>query len=285
MLTIATACLNALSRFGKEPIKRCVTSVSELPFPHEHLILDGGSDDGTLEFLDTFTGAPRMTVLSENDRGIYDALNKALFKAQGDYIYILGLDDYIENPQEMGLSYEEKKHGYDMIVSPVRCSDGSLFPKRKSSLYDVYYKGTYCHQGVMVKTEFLRRHGGYDTNYRLVSDFKSFLQAHFDGATVKYTDHQYAVFSQDGSSSNRRALADEYKLLCNEFYPSGSAEEIVHGIIPYSSVLRLLGAHSFFSKRMGLRALRRRIYNKIKTGGNKTICVFGVPVLKRKIKL
>ena len=85
-ISVITACLNR-----KEFIGAAIESVLAQNYPHfEHWIIDGGSSDGTHEVLKRY---PHLNVLSEPDRGVYDAWNKGIDRADGDVIAILNSDD------------------------------------------------------------------------------------------------------------------------------------------------------------------------------------------------
>jgi glycosyltransferase involved in cell wall biosynthesis len=85
-ITIITACLNR-----KEFIGAAIESVLAQNYPEfEHWIIDGGSSDGTLELLKRYS---HLNVLSEPDRGVYDAWNKGIDRASGDVVSILNSDD------------------------------------------------------------------------------------------------------------------------------------------------------------------------------------------------
>src|SRR5271154_255630 len=85
-ISIITASLNR-----KEFIGAAIDSVLAQNYPDfEHWIIDGGSSDGTLEFLERY---PHVKVLSESDRGVFDAWNKGVDRAEGDLIAILNSDD------------------------------------------------------------------------------------------------------------------------------------------------------------------------------------------------
>jgi glycosyltransferase involved in cell wall biosynthesis len=85
-ISIITACLNR-----REFIGTAIESVLAQNYPEfEHWIIDGGSSDGTLEILQRY---PHLHVLSEPDRGVYDAWNKGIDRASGDVVSILNSDD------------------------------------------------------------------------------------------------------------------------------------------------------------------------------------------------
>src|SRR6202023_1011578 len=85
-ISIITASLNR-----KEFIGAAIESILAQNYPDfEHWIIDGGSSDGTLVFLSHY---PHLKVLSEPDRGVYDAWNKGIDRAKGDFISFLNSDD------------------------------------------------------------------------------------------------------------------------------------------------------------------------------------------------
>jgi glycosyltransferase involved in cell wall biosynthesis len=90
MISIVTPCLNR-GQFIEEAIQ----SVVQQDYPHvEHIVVDGGSTDGTLEILRRY---PHLRVVSEPDDGLYDALNKGIRLAKGEIIGQLNSDDFYAN--------------------------------------------------------------------------------------------------------------------------------------------------------------------------------------------
>jgi len=88
-ISIITPCLNR-----KEFIAEAIESVLQQQYSHfEHIIIDGGSTDGTLEILDKYS---HLNVISEKDKGLYDAINKGLAIAKGHIIGLLNSDDFYE---------------------------------------------------------------------------------------------------------------------------------------------------------------------------------------------
>lgn len=105
-LSIITVCYNAA-----QSIRDCIKSVCNQGFEVEHIIIDGGSDDRTLEILESY----RLRVaklISEPDSGIYDAMNKGLKLVSGDVIGILNADDFYSNSgvlQKVAASFEDEQ--------------------------------------------------------------------------------------------------------------------------------------------------------------------------------
>lgn len=80
-------------RNGAATIHDCIESVKEQSYPAEHIIIDGGSTDGTLDIVNNYVSSISK-IISEPDNGIYDAMNKGITLANGDVIGILNSDDY-----------------------------------------------------------------------------------------------------------------------------------------------------------------------------------------------
>lgn len=89
-LTIITATLNSQST-----IRQCLDSVKHSKGAVEHIVIDGGSSDETLEIVGSYSHISK--IISEPDRGIYDAMNKGIAMSTGDAIGILNSDDFYTN--------------------------------------------------------------------------------------------------------------------------------------------------------------------------------------------
>jgi glycosyltransferase len=82
-------------RNGAHCIRNCVESVAGQSVPAEHIVVDGNSTDGTLDVLAKLkTSHPRLSFISEPDRGIYDAMSKGIQRARGDVVGCLNADDF-----------------------------------------------------------------------------------------------------------------------------------------------------------------------------------------------
>jgi glycosyltransferase involved in cell wall biosynthesis len=89
LISIITACLNQI-----EFVSEAIESVLNQDYPNvEHIIIDGGSTDGTLDILSSY---PHLYVVSETDRGVYDAWNKGLKLAKGQLVGFLNADDFYQ---------------------------------------------------------------------------------------------------------------------------------------------------------------------------------------------
>ena len=170
-LTVVTAVRNAIAAGNRDALVRCVESVALLKTMHEHLIYDGASTDGTIDLLHELeTKTPGLKVVSEQDTGIYNALNKGVRDATGDWFYVLGCDDYICHPAVLDrlVAEVERSNHVEAIVSTVRrqtsSSEEDWFTDT-SQLDQIFTDPCVCHQGELLRTSIVRDLGGFDERY------------------------------------------------------------------------------------------------------------------------
>jgi len=116
----------------------------------EHIIIDGGSDDGTLDILRKNDGNIDYW-MSETDTGIYDAMNKGIEAADGEWFYFLGVDDVFYNRDTLKLIFKDRAIPIDiaMLLGNVIYGDERLFKSRFGK--SMYFKNTIHHQGVFYR--------------------------------------------------------------------------------------------------------------------------------------
>ncbi|HEV2484001.1 MAG TPA: glycosyltransferase family 2 protein [Terracidiphilus sp.] len=176
LVTVVTAIFN-----GEPYVAGCLESVLRQDYPNiEHIVLDGDSSDGTIEVLRRYDDRIALWK-SEPDAGIYDAWNKGLAEARGEWICFLGVDDEFlpsaissymalagKNPHAEYLSSKVNwvhPSGYQKVIGlPWKWSD---FSKWMCT----------AHVGSMHRRNLYNRLGTYDTSYRIVGDYELLLRA------------------------------------------------------------------------------------------------------------
>ena len=191
-----------------DTIEQTIRSVVEQDYPNiEYIIIDGGSTDGTLDVIKKYEDRIAYWV-SEPDKGIYDAMNKGLSAATGDYIYYLGADDclYASNSISQAASCLGEAPEIDVLCASVMMVDaGNRMEKIYSSDFseeDVMSGYNTPHQGMFVRRELLQKYR-FDTSYRIAADYKNFLKFYLDqDISLKTTDLVVAYYANDGISGN-----------------------------------------------------------------------------------
>ena len=212
-LTCVTATFNCIKAGNRERLVRCVESVARLKTEHEHLIYDGASTDGTVELLRELEAkTPGLKVVSEPDTGIYNALNKGVRDAKGEWFYVLGADDCISHPEVMDGFLCDGNSVYDVIVAPVEIDGKPSYPlyQKPSDLKWILWRNPHSHQGLIMKTEMVRRLNGFDEACRVLADWDLALRTRIIGARYCYEKSPFALFSIGGFSGvgDNKSLED-----------------------------------------------------------------------------
>lgn len=179
-ISIITVCYNSA-----ETIKDALGSVAnQLHNDIEHVVVDGGSDDGTIDLVKKY-GNRVSTYVSSPDRGIYDAMNKGLSLATGDYVAYLNSDDfYCSNSVIQQVAKAIHETNSDAVygdLSYVKRSNPKIRVRYWKS--KVFQPGTFVrgfappHPTFFMKRKLLNELGGFDQSYSLASDFDLMFRA------------------------------------------------------------------------------------------------------------
>lgn len=158
-------------------IRQTLESVLAQTYPHvEHVVVDGGSTDGTTELLRTFE-RPGFVWSSGRDRGMYDAMNKGMAVASGQIVGILNSDDWLEPEAIESVVKCFSETGCDYTFGDAYLADqsGVRFGLMRSidplTMGDEYlYKMPVTHQTCYVSREMISRIGEYCLDYKLSAD-------------------------------------------------------------------------------------------------------------------
>jgi glycosyltransferase involved in cell wall biosynthesis len=206
MLSIIIPTFNSAKTIG-----RCLGSVGNQTFSDfEIIIQDGFSRDRTLEIIHEFQQANnRMEVrtVSVTDHGIYDAMNRAVSRARGAWLYFLGSDDELHNEHVLKavLSSEHVEHS-DVLYGNVRVI-GDCDWAAHDSLYDGPFdlqkllNRNICHQAIFYRANFARLVGTYNQDYRGCADWDFNLRC-WALSRFKYLDLTVARVYAGGFTSD-----------------------------------------------------------------------------------
>ncbi|HSG35521.1 MAG TPA: glycosyltransferase family 2 protein, partial [Sphingomonadaceae bacterium] len=161
-ISIVTASFNALGG-----LRTTVGSVAEQDFDRvEHIVIDGGSSDGTREYLESLGDSVRW--VSEPDAGIADALNKGFALARGEYVLVLQAEDTLLEAGSISQALPYLARGADIVAFPIYLEDGSgkrkvITPRNLN--FRSNFRMPMPHQGVFFSRELFERLGGFDTSF------------------------------------------------------------------------------------------------------------------------
>jgi glycosyltransferase involved in cell wall biosynthesis len=175
-VSVITAVLN-----GYRHIEGCIRSVQDQDYPSiEHIVLDGGSTDGTIDVLRRYDGRLAFWA-SEPDSGIYDAWNKALRLARGKWICFLGGDDeFLPGAVGAYMALASANPEAEYLCSSARL----LLASGKEQVFGRQWNWSefsrqmlVCHVGSMHRRSLFERLGSFDSSYKIAGDYELLLRA------------------------------------------------------------------------------------------------------------
>ncbi len=231
-ITVITVCRNSV-----DTIERTFTSVLNQHYlPYEYIVIDGASNDGTLgiilKYQQLFEAKNVLfQYVSEPDKGLYDAMNKALPYVTGDWVHYLNSDDfYYDNKTLYNMSLFLAKTQKDIVAGNMFISSEnkrtklcrpSIIPRKLAMLFTCPFQqpATFVKATLMKNTRF-------DTAYRNSADYKLWVQLILEGIQYEYVNVNVTVFNVGGASANLRNMNNENIRLFKEVQLSVGA--VIH---------------------------------------------------------
>lgn len=207
-------------------IASCLDSIAEQQYSNfEVWLIDAVSTDDTLNIVQQYQARyPYFNIVSEKDKGIYDAMNKGLKLCTGDWIYFLGSDDTFYDKNVLATVADKINRSNDKIIY------GNVIMRGQNqwNLDNVVFNGEYdlqkmistniCHQAIFYNKEIFSLYGNYDVTYITSADQEFNLRC-YANTSFGYLDIIIANFfvggqsttvSDDKFSKNRGAMLMKY---------------------------------------------------------------------------
>ena len=211
----------------------------------EHIIIDGGSTDGSVEIIKSFTSIPSGKYvskktnneytadcephslsqiaywISEPDTGIFNAMNKGIHIAEGEYLHFLNSGDWLVDDRVVETMLKELDSNLSLIkghrLSPeifignvinVRPDGRRRYYKNNEEVSLLtFYRGTLQHTSAYIKKSLFDKYGLYDENLKIVSDWKWYLKVSgLNKANLQFTKTYVTCFDTSGISSTNLSL-------------------------------------------------------------------------------
>lgn len=206
ILSIITVCYNA-----EKTIKGTIESINNQSWPYfEYIIIDGQSEDGTLDLVNSYA-TQISKVVSEPDRGIYDAMNKGLDLAIGEYVLFINAGDQLMSKDTLANIFTVG-HGADIYYGETVIIDekGTILGTRTEltsrklpaqlKLKDFLQGQVVSHQSFIVRRSLVSK---YNTNYKCSADIDWMLGAVSRASDVQHCEITISKY-QEGGFSDRR---------------------------------------------------------------------------------
>lgn len=170
-----------VNRNNKEAFRQTLESVfSQTCADYESVVIDGASTDGSAEVMRQYESQIAYGV-SEPDKGVYDAMNKAIAHATGDYILFLNSGDVFADADALQRVADRMTDTDFVFAENLLTECGHSMRKRLPDRlpFRFFLSDNVCHQSSFIRRELFSEIGLYDTRYKLVADWAFFMDALF----------------------------------------------------------------------------------------------------------
>lgn len=273
--SIVTPCFNSA-----RTLRETIESVSQQDFRDwEHIVMDGGSTDGTLEILKSY---PHLKWVSEKDEGHYHAMNKGVALAAGEYIVILNADDCFR-PSALAKVAQafDANPEWDGLFADVIFVDaqGKEIYRREEAKYDfgvlLYALDYICHHTLFVRRTVYERIGGYrHKDFRNCADFEFKMRLGHKHCRIGHLP-EYLInyrYHAAGQSADRRIVAnmqvEAARVRAEYGNPGGLRGKILRGVFKAKRQLQKLFIRRKIDLIPGTAKLRSHMLDKADFSSN-----------------
>lgn len=211
---------------GVSSIEETVSNVLDQSYENlEYIVIDGGSNDGTQDLIKKYQDKISLWI-SEPDRGIYDAMNKGIAKASGEYVIFMNCGDKFYDADTVK-SFFIKNTNEDVIYGDtILNTEGNMQFCKAKQIEMIKYGMPFCHQSVFVKLKLMKDRK-FSLNYKLASDYDFFLSLYCDNKfTFKKIDNLVSIYDNCGASMSLKTIEEKY--IISKFYFSFSKSSAFH---------------------------------------------------------
>lgn len=204
-VSVITACYNA-----EATLEDTLRSVAKQTYPDiEYIIADGASTDKTLEIIEKYRNNISV-LITEPDKGVYNAMNEGIKAATGDLIIFLNADDIFINElviERFANFAKERKEG--LILGDIVFLDkytGKVYHEKQPLIDGIQLlKSTVFHPATFFRREVFEKYGLYNEENKIASDYEWYVNYFVkNSGNYAYLDKPVTVFSMGGLSSNEK---------------------------------------------------------------------------------
>lgn len=226
-ISIITVCYNA-----EDSLRDTIQSVLEQTFEeYEYLIIDGKSSDKSMDIIQEYKN-DKMKIYSEEDRGIYNAMNRGVARAKGEYLYFLNAGDTFFSKTVLEDVMKEIDRTTASLIYGNVCvlyerkhkrAKSDFGKPNKKSLKRIMMGDMPCHQSMFIRAEVIAAHY-FNERYRIRADFDLFVYLFRYKFKMEYITLTIANYPADGvSSCKTQKLKDLYteetETILYNYYP------------------------------------------------------------------
>ena len=199
LITVVTVVFN-----GKDCLEETIQSVIGQTYDHiEYIIIDGGSTDGTQDIIKKNENNIHCWI-SEQDNGIYDAMNKGIKIAKGEWINFMNAGDTFNSSDVLAKVFYHKKYDEDILYGDVHVRYPEFSRIQSAGFPCHLWRGMqFSHQSILVRSA-IHKLNFFDTTNLIAADFQFFYESYNNNIKFKYIEQTLASVASGGISDYER---------------------------------------------------------------------------------
>jgi glycosyltransferase involved in cell wall biosynthesis len=235
-------------------LEKTIQSVSKQTFTdYEYIVIDGVSEDGSVEIIKKY--ADKITYwISEPDTGIYNAMNKGIKKASGDYCLFLNSGDCLIAGTTLKNAFREIDGQADIYYSDTLTTHNNTWKYPDELDVNFFLRTNINHQNTIIRRLLFNSHGYYNEKLRVVSDLEFYLkEIWFYNSRFVHLKTKITKYNMDGISSTTSLIRQEYPIVLDNVFGklSASLRELndlknKKGLYLYYDIVRNYGESKIF---------------------------------------
>jgi glycosyltransferase involved in cell wall biosynthesis len=201
LITVITVVYN-----GAGMLEKTIRSVIDQRYtPVEYLVIDGASTDGSTDIIKNYESKIAGWI-SEKDTGLYNAMNRGIRMATGEWICFLNCGDVFTDRERIGMVVKEILSGDEntaVVYGNILVAADGTFREKIAREPCNLHRMFFCHQSAFVKTGIMRQYL-FDEHYRMSADLKFFKQCYYDGHLFRHLHFPVVIYDTSGISNTSR---------------------------------------------------------------------------------
>ncbi len=248
-----------------EGLRKTIESVVNQTYSDfEYIIIDGASTDGSVDIIKQFADKISYWV-SEPDKGIYNAMNKGILKANGEYLLFLNSGDWLYGDNVLKVVFKEYRdedliYGDAILIDNKKIIERFIYPECLTAFY--LFNWMICHQSIFHKKMLFDKRN-YNEQYKIVADWEFLIQAIICNNCTFIKINEIIVYNDaTGISSNENAAIEERNKVLAEYFPQKIIDDYM-----YFSKIAITSKNSslypfldYFSDDVKLQRLIKRLF-------------------------
>ncbi len=206
-------------------IERTIKSVISQKFQNfEYIIINGLSNDGTTEIIKRYLKKRKVISINKKDKNLYDAINKGIKIAKGEYIFLLHSGDFFSSSKTL-LFFDKKVNNTDVISSNIQIfKDKTIFRNWNYKATNIDKKNLYklAHTSLFIKRKIFKKDNFYNTNYSIASDTDFIFRLFKKKISFKHYDYLSVYMMGEGLSAKKslffKKMFEDLNIYYKNFY-------------------------------------------------------------------